>query len=125
MEAVLNVKQSLQVVAVVDVQVVVWPPGDQEPADGEVHSPRSQRGAAHRPLQGGEAEEQERDAETERQRFAGGQDDEEGELTCGGLRSAGSWGSDDLPKGHSWYGEEGCDEGYLDPGLQGVLLSLA
>ena len=68
------------------------------------------------------AEEQKRDAETECQRFAGGQDDEEGELSCGGLRSAGSWGPDDLAKSHSRNGEEGCDESYFDPGFQDVLL---
>jgi hypothetical protein len=59
------------------------------------------------------------------ERLEDGEEQEEGELPRGGLGAAGGGRPDHLAQGHRGDGEEGCDEGYFDPGLQDGLLPLA
>jgi hypothetical protein len=88
-EAVLYVQKPLQVMPVVLVQVAMRPPGDQQPADGEVHQPRCVLGVGRDSAHNRQPEEKKRNPQPEGQTRHYLEDYEERELRGSGSGKSG------------------------------------
>ena len=97
-KAIFDKRQALQIHAVVEVQVVVGPPGDQESADAQVHRPRPQPRTSRQPQERGKAKQQIREPKPEGGSLKDRQENEEGQLAARGFRAAWVGGPDDLPE---------------------------
>ena len=120
MKAIFDVQEVLQIQPIVQVQVVVGPPRDQEPADAQLHSPRPQPRTSRQSQERRKAEQEKRDPKPEGYGLEDGQENEEGELTSRGFGAAGGGRPDDLPERHRWHGEQGGDQRYFDPSLHEI-----